>query len=180
MKWYLSVFAVSIVVCSACTADPIAARGKAKPDPAALAALIDRHVGDDLKAHKVPAAPRADDATFFRRINLILAGRVPVPSEVRLFLADTDPEKRAKAVDKLLASAAYTNHMTTTWRGWLLPEAIADVQIANAVPGFEAWLRPRIQAGQPFDQFVTELLTAPLNARSAAVRGPADDPDGSD
>src|SRR3954471_19544126 len=90
-------------------------------EPAALAAVIDRHVGETLAAHKVPAAPRADDAAFFRRVNLVLAGRVPVPSEVRLFLADTDPDKRTKLVEKLLASAAYANHLTATWRGWLLP-----------------------------------------------------------
>ncbi|MBN9122872.1 MAG: DUF1553 domain-containing protein, partial [Planctomycetes bacterium] len=119
----------------------------------------------------------ADDAAFFRRINLALAGLVPVPSEVRLFLADADPHKRAKAIDKLLASPAYANHMTTTWRGWLLPEAVTDPQIAQTVPGFETWLRARIQTNVPFDRFVTELLTAPLGGRPSARPNP-DDPDG--
>ena len=174
MKWLFGLFA-ALIASTANAADPPAKA--AKPDPAALAAVIDARVAEALKAHKLPASPRSDDATFFRRANLVLAGRVSVPSEVRLFLADTDPNKRAKAIDKLLASAAHANQMTTTWRGWLLPEAVTDPQIAVAVPGFEAWLRPRIQSNVPFDQFVTELLTVPLNARSAARPAP-DDPDG--
>lgn len=174
MKWLFGLLAaLSASIASA--ADPPAKA--AKPDPAALATVIDARVGEALKAHNVPAAPKSDDATFFRRINLALAGRVPVPSEVRLFVADTDPNKRAKAIEKLLASAAYTNHLTTTWRGWLLPEAVTDPQIAANVVGFETWLRGRIQTNVPFDQFVTELLTVPLGGR-AAMRPSPDDPDG--
>jgi hypothetical protein len=178
MKWSFAAFAALVVSAVAVAADPPG--GTRKPDAAALAAVIDRHVGDKLKAYKVPAAPRADDATFFRRANVVLAGRIPVPSEVRLFLADTDPEKRAKLIDKLLASAAHANHLTTTWRGWLLPEALTDFQVAAAVPGFEAWLRARIASNMPFNQFVTELLTYPLNPRATGARvpNPDDDPDG--
>jgi hypothetical protein len=171
MKPYLALLAGLILAAPAAAGD--------RPDPAALAAVIDRYVGDRLASEQVPPAPRADDAEFFRRANLVLAGRIPVPSETRLFLADTDPDKRRKAVEKLLASPAYANHLTTTWRGWLLPEAITDPQIAGAVPGFEAWLRARVAANVPFDQFVTELLTAPLDGRRAAMRpGDLDDPDG--
>ncbi len=178
MKWCFGLFA-TLIVSAACFAAPpgapVAAKGaKAKPDPVAMATVIDAKIAETLKAHNVPMAPRSDDSAFFRRVNLVLAGRVPVPSEVRLFLADTDPAKRAKVIDKLLASPAYANHMTTTWRGWLLPEAATDPQIAGLAPGFEAWLRARIRADVPYDQFVTELLTLPLS-RAAVARVP--DPD---
>jgi hypothetical protein len=142
-----------------------------RPDPAALAATIDRHVRAGLTAARVPPAPPADDATFFRRVNLALAGRVPVPSEVRAFLADRDPGKRAKAIDRLLLSAASANHFTTVWRSWLLPEAVTSPEVANQVPGFEAWLRNRVAANTPYDRLVTELLTFPLSGRQQAVRG---------
>jgi hypothetical protein len=157
------------VLLAALLATPAAAADR--PDPAAVARAIDRHVGDRLKAEGVKPAPPADDAAFFRRANLALAGRVPTSSEVRAFLADTDPDKRAKTIDKLLASPAYANHFTTLWRGWLLPEVAANAEAAGVAPGFEAWLRPRIAGNVPFDRFVTELLTAPLDGRRAAARG---------
>jgi len=172
MRWSLAFVASTLMLV------PMASLAAAKPDAAALAAAIDKEIGAALAARRVPAAPRADDAAFFRRAHLVLAGRVPAASEVRLFLADTDPAKRAKTIDRLLGSAAFANHMTTTWRGWLLPEAVTDFQVAAAVPGFEMWLRSRFQANVPFDRFVTELLTAPLGARAAASRAPDDDADG--
>ena len=42
-----------------------------------LAKEIDRRVNEKLKAQHVAAVPQADDAAFFRRINLALAGRIP-------------------------------------------------------------------------------------------------------
>ena len=103
----------------------LAAGERQSPDPTALAAEVDRLVGEKLKANNIPAAPRADDAVFFRRLNLVLGGRVPVPSEVRTFLADPSPAKRQRAVQRLLASAAFVNHMTTSWRGWPPPLPMA-------------------------------------------------------
>ena len=172
MKRFLTLFAWSIVSAPAVAAEP-------KPTAASVAAIVDKHVGDKLKANNVPAAAIADDAAFLRRASLAFAGRVAVPSEVRLFVADTDPNKRAKLIDRLLASPAFATHMTTTWRGWLLPEAASDPNLAGNVPGFEAWLRGKIQQNTPFDAFVTELLTYPLNGRTAAMaRGQEDDADG--
>jgi hypothetical protein len=170
MKWYSGVLVALVGVFAA--ADPSSAgkRELSRPDPGELAATIDRRIDEKLLANKGSPAPPADDATFFRRINLALGGRVPTPSEVRLFLADSDPNKRARAVDRLLDSAAYANHMTTVWRGWLLPEAQTNLDIAANVPAFEAWLRSRFRASVPFDRFVTELLTAPLDGRRPAGR----------
>src|SRR6185369_8825958 len=50
----------------------------AKPDPAALTAAIDRIVNEKLAANHILPAPSADDAAFFRRLNITLAGRIPV------------------------------------------------------------------------------------------------------
>jgi hypothetical protein len=141
-------------------------------DAAALAAEIDRFVLEKLKASNVLPAARADDAAFIRRLNLALGGRIPVSSQVRLFLADPSRDKRAKAIDRLLASAAYANYMSASWRGWLLPEAATDPAVANTAPAFESWLRRRIRDDQPFDQLVTELLTYPLNGRTVANQDP--------
>lgn len=169
---------VSLLVCFLAVLPAIAA-GPARPDPEVLAAEIDRLIAEKLHAQRVEPVPRADDATFFRRIHLALAGRIPMPAEVRAFLADTRPDKRARAVERLLHSAAFANHLTTSWRGWLLPEAVTNQEIAGTVPAFEAWLHRRIRSGMPIDRLVTELLTFPLDGRQAMGRAaPVDDADG--
>src|SRR5687768_495519 len=74
-----------------------------------LAAKIDALIA--AKAAGKPASKAADDAEFCRRIYLDLAGRVPSATEVREFLADKDPDKRSKLIDKLLASPEHPRRM---------------------------------------------------------------------
>ena len=45
----------------------------------------------------------ASDETFIRRVYIDTIGQLPTADEVREFLADTDPKKREKLIDKLLA-----------------------------------------------------------------------------
>src|SRR5262245_988683 len=75
-----------------------------KPDPAQLAATIDRLIQEKIIAQRVPAAQRADDAAFLRRASLSLTGRIPTEERARQFISDNDPKKRQKAIDLLLAS----------------------------------------------------------------------------
>src|SRR5581483_5486708 len=97
------------------------------------------------KSSGVAPLPLADDAAFFRRANLVLAGHIPTSAEVRLFLSDSSPAKKARAVDRLLASPGHIQYMTASWRNWLLPEAATDASLAGNVPIFENWLRVRIR-----------------------------------
>jgi hypothetical protein len=175
MKWCLGA-AVLVLIASVNGAGSRAT--KLQQDPIALAKTIDRLIGEKLKSTQALSAPLADDAVFFRRVSLTLSGRIPSASHVREFLADKDPDKRRKAIDRLLASGEYVNYLTITWRGWLLPEADTKPEIAAGLPSFEAWLRSRVQSNLPYDKFVTELLTAPVDGR--AVRGQRSESEESD
>src|SRR5438552_338556 len=64
-------------------------------DADALAAIIDRHIASDWAARGITPAVPAEDAEFCRRVFLDLIGRGPKVSELRDFLASTDPNKRA-------------------------------------------------------------------------------------
>jgi RNA polymerase sigma factor (sigma-70 family) len=59
------------------------------------------------KAPKGEVGPKPDaraaDAEFIRRITLDVCGRLPTAEEVRRFVDDKDPKKRAKLVERLLA-----------------------------------------------------------------------------
>ncbi|MBY0512891.1 MAG: DUF1549 domain-containing protein, partial [Gemmataceae bacterium] len=93
---------------------PAAARA-ADPDPKQaaadrIAARIDRHLAADWAARGIKPAAPADDAEFLRRVHLDLIGRAPKAAEVIAFLDDRDPAKRAKLVEKLLATPSHANY----------------------------------------------------------------------
>ncbi|MBP3957578.1 DUF1549 domain-containing protein [Gemmata sp. G18] len=148
----------------------------APPEPAKLAARIDAHVDARLKAENATPAPRTDDTEFLRRAYLDLTGRTPAPHDVHEFLADQDPDKRAKLIDDLLDSPRYATHFAAVWRAALLPEVAADAQARVFQPGFEGWLRLKFRANTPYDKFVRELLTAPISADPSAPEAVLRDP----
>jgi hypothetical protein len=134
----------------------------ARDDARKLAARIDELLARRWDDAGVRPAEPADDAAFLRRLSLDVAGRIPAVSEVRRFLADRGPDKRARAVENLLDSPAYVNHFTNVWLELLMPEANADFQRRFLLPGIEAWLRQQFRDNVPYDRMVRELLTLPL------------------
>jgi hypothetical protein len=140
-----------------------------RPDPVAdakaLAATIDRLLAAKWAAAKVEPAPPADDAEFLRRAYLDLTGKIPAASEARAFLADPAPDKRQRLVERLLAGPGYVAHMTTTWKGLLLPEAGANAFVAYSGTDFDVWLGKRFAEGAGYDKVVREVLTVELPRR---------------
>ena len=55
-------------------------------------------------------AGRCDDAEFFRRAQLDLAGRIPSSAEARDFIKNKGPQKRTKLIDQLLAGDTFASH----------------------------------------------------------------------
>ncbi|MCS7045056.1 MAG: DUF1549 and DUF1553 domain-containing protein, partial [Gemmataceae bacterium] len=73
-------------------------------------AAIDHYITALLTAEKMTPAPPADDAAYLRRVTLDLVGRIPTPAELDAYLADRDPHKKAKLVDRLMASPGFVRH----------------------------------------------------------------------
>src|SRR5262249_30185420 len=63
--------------------------------------LIDKAVIEKLNRLRITPSPLCTDEEFLRRVYLDVIGVQPKPDEVRAFLADKDPRKRAKVVDAL-------------------------------------------------------------------------------
>ncbi len=70
----------------------------------AMPQVIDRYIDAAIAEAEVAPAAQADDATLVRRLTLDLVGRIPTASEVDAYVKSTDPDKRAKLVDRLMAS----------------------------------------------------------------------------
>jgi Protein of unknown function (DUF1549)/Protein of unknown function (DUF1553) len=121
---------------------------------------IDRLVDAKLERLKIQPSPVTDDVTVFRRLWLDLTGRLPSPESVRGFLDDPTPSrmKRAKAIDKLIASPEYVDHWTVKW-GDLLQSSRKYLGEKGAYE-FQQWIHDAIASNRPYDKLVRELLTA--------------------
>lgn len=134
------------------------------PEVTRVAGEIDALIEADWDANGVIPALKADDAEFIRRAYLDICGRIPPASTVRDFLADDSPDKRRHLVNRLLGTATYIVHYTNLWRAAMIPEADADRQIRQFLPGFEAWLRSRIAENRNYAEIVSEVITLPYSA----------------
>ncbi len=94
--------------------------------PAALAAdllppdrpieqVIDHYVEAKLARAGIKPAPTTDDATLVRRLILDLNGRIPTSAEVRAYVGSKEPDKRAKLVDRLMASPGFARHQADSF-----------------------------------------------------------------
>ena len=128
-----------------------------EPDAAELAARIDREIDTRLEAEAVRPAGAADDAEFLRRVYLDLHGVIPTADQAATFLADTDPGKRARLVDALLASPRYGEYLGDVWQGYLVSPLADDYRVRS--DRFRQWLADRFNT-KTWDRIATELLTA--------------------
>ena len=102
-----------------------------------------------------PVAKLADDAEFLRRVTLDLAGRVPTFKEATDFHADSTADKRAKLIDRLLASADFPRRMQE-WFEVMVLERRAESSIKTE--DWSKWLQTGFRDNTPWNQLVAKLL----------------------
>lgn len=89
----------------------------AKPDPWAgwRTGEIDRFIGAMMLEQGMKPAGQASREEWLRRVTYDLSGLPPTLEELDGFLQDKSPDARERAVDRLLASPAYGEHMAVHW-----------------------------------------------------------------
>ncbi len=120
---------------------------------------VDERVFGKLTQLGLPPSPLADDPTFLRRVSIDVAGRLPTPQEAREFLADKDPAKRDRWIDRLLAGDGYADYFANKWSAILRNRRDRDTYQAGNF-AFHQWIRQSLQENKPYDRFVREILTA--------------------
>ncbi len=121
--------------------------------------FIDQLAFAKLRQLGIPSSGLCDDATFIRRVSIDIAGRLPTVAEVEQFLADTDPNKRDRLVDRLVDSPGYADYFANKWSTILRNKR----RNGNDIPytyKFHAWIRRAFRENMPYDQFVRSVLTA--------------------
>src|SRR5947207_2530467 len=110
----------------------------AAPAQTPLHQRIDQAIATGTSNFGKFAAPLASDAEFVRRLYLDLTGVIPSAAEARAFLNDPAPDRRAKLIDRLLASPAHARHLQTVF-DVLLMDRRADKHVPR--PQWPAVLR---------------------------------------
>ncbi|HEX5271077.1 MAG TPA: DUF1549 domain-containing protein [Gemmataceae bacterium] len=118
---------------------------------------IDRAAAAGEKDFDKHAAVPAPDAEFLRRVTLDLTGTIPTAADARAFLKDTSPDKRARLIDRLLASPEYARHMRDVFDVMLM-ERRPDKNVPRAA--WQEYLRASFADNKPWDVFVHEILSA--------------------
>jgi len=122
---------------------------------------IDALVLASLRERGIRPANVCSDAVFFRRVHIDVIGRLPEPREVRKFLQDRSPNKRAALIDALLEREEFADYWSLKWCDLLRVKSEFPINLwPNAVQAYYRWIRDAIGENRPYDQFVRELLTS--------------------
>lgn len=136
------------------------AQAGSKTDTAAASRQIDAILAKDWAASKLHGNPQTDDNTFVRRIYLDVIGRIPTTRETEEFLASKEADKRAKLIDKLLASEAYVQHFFNYWADVLRVTSNGNQTGAITGAAYANFVKDSLRKNKPYDQFVRDMVAA--------------------
>jgi hypothetical protein len=139
------------------------ARENARPAPAVpqngARGPVDAFINEKLAKAGVQPAPIIDDAAFLRRVTLDSIGVIPTPEEVTAFLADQSPDKRARAIDRLLQDPRWADQWTSYWQDVLAENPNILKGTLNNTGPFRWWIHESLLDNKPMDRFATEIIS---------------------
>jgi hypothetical protein len=124
----------------------------------AAANYVDEHIHAKLRQLQFLPSGVVSDEEFLRRVYLDVIGQLPTLAETQQFMADTDPARRAKVIDRLLERPEHAKFWALKW-GDLLRMTNAQMGPAG-VHKFHRWIDRAFATNMPYDQFARELVTA--------------------
>jgi hypothetical protein len=118
---------------------------------------IDRFLSAQWAKLNFESTHVVDDAVFARRAYLDVIGLLPTTPQLQQFQRDSDPAKRQKLVDALLAdNQGYTEHWMSFWNDLLRNDE--QTNIDGLRKPITAWLYQSLQENKPLDLLVAQLL----------------------
>ena len=111
--------------------------------------VVDHYLELALRGEGMKPAPAADDAAIIRRLTLDLAGRIPTAAEARAYLESTDPHKKDRLIDRLMASPGFVRHQATE----------LDAMLAAGEKGsIREYLVKAVGDNRPWDRIFRDLM----------------------
>lgn len=127
---------------------------------------VDELVVNKLRKAGIVPSEVCTDAEFLRRVSLDLAATLPTADEVRAFLADKSPNKRAKKVEELLKTPGYAGWWTTLLcdfggNNTQQLNTGGDLQLnAQFSRQWYNWIHKRVSENEPYDKLVAGIVLA--------------------
>jgi Protein of unknown function (DUF1549)/Protein of unknown function (DUF1553) len=126
--------------------------------------FIDREVFAKLRRLNLVPSELSGDLELLRRVTIDTIGCLPSPDEARAFLADPDPDKRAKKIDELLTHPLHaalwaTKFCDITGNNTDLLEQPNPLKPKRSQMWHD-WFRKRLAENVPYDEIVRGVLCA--------------------
>ncbi|MGP0065258.1 MAG: DUF1549 domain-containing protein [Isosphaeraceae bacterium] len=111
------------------------------PPDRPIAEVVDHDLDQTLRKEGVKPAPTADDASMVRRLTLDLVGRIPTAAESIAYTESTDPDKKTRLIDRLMASPGFVRHQATELDTMLMAGARGSLRdyLVKAVGENTSW-----------------------------------------
>ena len=125
---------------------------------------IDRFILATLEAAQLNPTVEAEKPTWLRRVTLDVTGLPPTPAEVDAFLKDSEPGAHERAVDRLLASPRYGEHMARYWLDVARYGDTHGLHLDNerSMWPYRDWVVKAFNDNLSFDQFTVWQLAGDL------------------
>lgn len=123
--------------------------------------FIDEAVFTKLRRLNIVPSKLSSDHEFLRRVYLDAIGLLPTLEETDRFLGSKAPDKRNRLIDELIDRPEFAEVWTTNFSD-LFRVGLLD-QGSKGAYLFYNWMRKAIREDMPYNEFVTELVTASGN-----------------
>jgi hypothetical protein len=122
--------------------------------------FVDTHTHNKFKQLGLVPSELSSDAVFVRRVHVDVIGTLPTPAEVEAFVADKDPQKRSKLIDRLVERPEYGYTFGNKWADILKVKRNGDPKRAPGTKAFHDWLVQAMAEDLPYDQFIRAVIAA--------------------
>jgi hypothetical protein len=121
---------------------------------------IDELVNAKLNTMRMNPSPVCSDEEFLRRVCIDITGQLPSRDEYDVFMADSDPHKRARKIDELLERKEFAELWAMKWSELLMVKVIPNRVEYKPMFLYSQWITRQIAAGVPLDEMVRAMLSA--------------------
>jgi hypothetical protein len=129
----------------------LAAADDLLPPATPIETAVDHYLDARLREEGIAPAPPADDATLLRRITLDLVGRIPTVAEADEYSHATDPGKRVRLVERLMASPGFVRHEADEFDAMMM---------AGTSGSIRGYLTRALAENRPWDRIFREVEIA--------------------